>query len=326
MAYLRAAGRIEPGEHPGVTRLDGGVSNRTVLVERTSGEAWVLKQALTKLRVPVDWYSSPERTRREALGLRWLARLAPEGTVPAFVFEDHGHHVLAMEAVPPPHRNWKALLLAGRVEDDHVEQFGRILGTIHRRAYEVRDEVARVFDDRTFFTSLRLEPYYRHTAANVPAAAAFLHDLIEETWAHRITLVHGDYSPKNVLVYQGRLKLLDHEVIHFGDPAFDVGFALTHLLSKANHLAPARGTFAAAAARCWQVYHPLIEDLEWAGALEARAVRHTLGCLMARVAGRSKLEYLDAAARRRQGRAAGALMDAPPDHIDELIHRFIEQL
>src|SRR5690242_4514482 len=80
LAYLRRAGHIPADEQPVIRNLAGGVSNRTVLVERPSGEAWVLKQALKKLRVAVEWYSSPERIHREALGMQWLARLAPPGT------------------------------------------------------------------------------------------------------------------------------------------------------------------------------------------------------------------------------------------------------
>ena len=79
--WLRRTGRIGPAEQPRVRNLEGGVSNRTVWVELPSGEAWVLKQALAKLRVPVDWFSSPERIHREALGLKWLAKLAPGGSI-----------------------------------------------------------------------------------------------------------------------------------------------------------------------------------------------------------------------------------------------------
>src|SRR6185295_14240171 len=85
IAYLRQAGHIESDEEPRVSVLAGGVSNRTVLVERPNGESWVIKQALAKLRVAADWFSDPQRIHREALGLRWLNRLAPPGTTVDFV-------------------------------------------------------------------------------------------------------------------------------------------------------------------------------------------------------------------------------------------------
>lgn len=330
LAYLRAGGWIAPDETPTMRVLGGGVSNRAVLVERRvpsgqGGEGWVLKQALAKLRVAVDWFSSPERIAREAAGLRWLAQLAPPGTTTPLVFEDSARHILGMAAVPQPHDNWKTLLLAGRLDPDHVAQFGRLLGTIHRNA-SGDPAVAAAFDDRSFYDSLRLEPYYRYTATQVPASAPFYDALLAETWATRLTLVHGDYSPKNVLVHRGRLILLDHEVIHWGDPAFDLGFGLTHLLSKAHHLPAQRRDFAAAAVACWDAYAAVARDLPWFAALEPRAVRHTLGCLLARVAGRSPLEYLDAAARARQRATTLALMRDPPTTIAALAARFTAAL
>ena len=142
-----------------------------------------------------------------------------------------------------------------------------------------------------------------------------------ETRAHCVTLVHGDYSPKNVLVRDGRLVLLDHEVIHFGDPTFDLGFSLAHFLSKARHLPAHRADFRAAAARYWTVYRDTLEAAPWADGLEARAVRQTLGCMLARVAGRSPLEYLDADERRRQRKAVLGLLSDPPATVAALAER-----
>lgn len=329
ITYLRDSGHIEATETPQITVLAGGVSNRTVLVERASGEAWVLKQALSKLRVPVDWFSDPERVHREALGLHWLAQLTPPEVIPGLIFEDHTHHLLAMQAVPQPHTNWKTLLLAGQLELAHVQQFATLLATIHRSAASRTQELAPLFSDRTFFESLRLEPYYQYTASQVPAAQTFLDQLVADTRERCYTLVHGDYSPKNTLLYANRLVLLDYEVIHWGDPAFDVGFGLTHLLSKAHHVRPLRQQFAAAAQHFWQVYQAEIQapvDSTWQANLEPYAVRHTLACLLARVAGRSPLEYLDKAERAQQQSVVVALMQHPPLTMAALVEELIGRL
>jgi aminoglycoside phosphotransferase (APT) family kinase protein len=298
ISYLHQTGRIAREETPACRTLAGGVSNRTVLVRRASGEGWVLKQALAKLRVKVDWFSDPTRVHREALGLKHLAELAPPGTITPLVFEDEANHLLAMRAVPQPHENWKTMLLRGDVRTEHVEQFAALLGAIHRRAAEAAGALPQVFDDRSFFESLRLEPYYAYAAEQVPEAAEFFRELIANTRARRLTLVHGDYSPKNVLVHDGRLVLLDHEVIHWGDPAFDVGFALTHLLSKSHHLRDPR--FVEAATTFVDVYAATLGPTYWDANLQAMSVRHTVGCMLARVAGRSPLEYLTESQRRRQ--------------------------
>jgi hypothetical protein len=276
--------------------------------------------------VQVDWFSSPERIHREALGLCWLEQLAPPGTITPLVFEDHEAHVLGMEAVPQPHENWKTMLLRGDLDMDHIAQFARLLGTIHRGSNERRSEIAPLFADRGFFESLRLEPYYEYTASQVAESAGFYGSLLEETRSISDTLVHGDYSPKNVLVHDDRLILLDHEVIHFGDPGFDLGFSLTHLLSKAHHLPEWRSAFRDAAIFYWDTYRESVTPCDWARSLESRAVRHTLGCLLARVAGRSPLEYLSAGEGDRQQAVVVSLMADPPETVEKLANAFVAAL
>ena len=324
-AYLRGEALLASDEEPRVTVLAGGVSNRTVLVERASGESWVVKQALPKLRVAVDWFSSPERIHREAAGLRWLTRFAPDGSITPLVFEDHTHHVLGMAAVPQPHENWKSMLLRGDLSQDHIRQFAILIGLVHRESSRHTAELRLTFGKRDFFESLRVEPYYRYTAAQVPDSAAFYSHLIDDTYRRQDTIVHGDFSPKNVLVHDGKLILLDHEVIHLGDPAFDLGFGMTHLLSKAHHLPGSREAFRDAAVEFWNTYWKTVsaQPATWTEDLEARGVRHTLGCLLARVRGRSPLEYLNQEERERQAAVVVELMSDPPTTVPGLAQRFV---
>jgi hypothetical protein len=322
LEYLRQTRRVAPEITPRLTRLEGGVSNRTVLVEPPDGPAFVVKQALERLRVESEWFSDPRRIEREALGLEWLARLAPTGTIAPLLFLDKRHHLLAMEAVPQPHVNWKVELLAGRVEPAHIDQFARLLATIHCNSRAQADTLACVFEDRSFFETLRVEPYYRFSADRVQEAAGFLKKLIADTAIHRLALVHGDYSPKNILIHQGQLVLLDHEVIHFGDPAFDLGFSMTHFLSKAHHLPQHRDAFLASTSRYWSNYVHNAGDIPRSEGFEERAVRHTLGCLLARVAGRSPLEYLDDQDGRRQLRIVLELVSRHPATVPILLDAF----
>jgi aminoglycoside phosphotransferase (APT) family kinase protein len=295
--------------------LRGGVSNKTVLVELPTGDRWVLKQALPQLRVAVDWFCSPDRIDREAQGLQAAAALLP-GQVPQLTFHDPLNHVLGMEAVPEPHENWKTMLLRGEVHDEHIIEFARMLRTLHNAPFNPS------FKDTSFFETLRLEPYYLYTAQQCPQAAPFLYELVAATRGRRLALVHGDYSPKNVLVHQGRLVLLDFEVMHWGDPAFDVGFALAHFLSKAHFLRS--GAFRQAAhvfqrGANFSLRRPSPRPEE-----HAPFVRHTLGCLLARVAGRSTLEYFTPDHCARQREVVLRLMHDVPQTVPALIDRFTE--
>lgn len=320
--YLRETERIGKQETPVFRTLRGGVSNKAVLLQLANGTRWVLKQALPKLRVQTDWFSDPARIRVEANALRYLPLVTPAYTIPKLLFEDPEQQLLAMEAVPEPHENWKEQLLRGRLDRDLIRQFGELLASVHRKSYELRQELFPAFENRLFFETLRLEPYYQFTAEKVPAAAQFLDGVVEENRAHCVTLVHGDYSPKNVLVYQGRLILLDHEVVHIGDPAFDLGFSLTHLLSKGHHLKAHRLAFLNAAVEYWDTYAGETGSAAWFDGVESRAVNNTIACLLARTSGRSPLEYLSDDERRKQKETALHLIIHRPDTVPALVEEF----
>lgn len=324
VGYLRGSGHIGADELVRVEVLHGGVSNRTVRVDRAAPPDLVIKQALPRLRVEAEWYCDPARIVREAAAMRRLRELVGGACVPQLIFLDEPHSLLAMEAVPRPHDNWKSLLLAGCINPDHVEQFARLLSAIHSAGTRQRGGLATEFGDQRFFESLRIEPFYQYTAERLPAASSFLTELSVQVRGRLDTLVHGDYSPKNVLIYDGHVVLLDFEVVHFGDPAFDVGFALAHLLSKANHLSQHRAALAEASGIFWSVYRESLVDVDWTDGLEIRTVSHGLGCLLARVAGRSPVEYLAAGPRRSQQAAALQLMDDPPSTVVHLVSRFLK--
>jgi len=324
--YLTTQGHLKSKETVSFKKLPGGVSNRTVRVLWPAGQSWVLKQALAKLRVSIDWFSNPERIGVEAKALRSLNRLAPPGTTPAFVFEDMTNYVMAMEAIPEDHHNWKSVLLSGSIVTSHFKQFGFLLATIHRRSSESAAEFRTAFADTTYFENLRLDPYYLYAAQNIAEASEFLTNVSKETLRHKHCLVHGDFSPKNTLIYHDKLILLDYEVVHFGDPAFDLGFALTHFLSKANHLPNERFRLASAAELFWQTYREELAKQDWTADLEGRAARHTLACLLARVAGKSPLEYLSPEEKVRQREIVLSLIKLKPARIPGLITEFVNRI
>jgi 5-methylthioribose kinase len=323
LPYLRSRGWMAGESEPDIKVLTGGVSSRAVYID--AGErAMVLKQSLEKLRVKVDWFSPVERVHREALGLRWLQQIEPAGSVPGFIFEDFDQHILAMTAVKHPHQNWKNELMEGRIEKNLFIQCGKILGQIYQLSQKQKKEIAAPFLNTGYFESLRLEPYYAYSARQVPEAAPFLADLAREALTQKESIVHGDFSPKNFLIYQGRLCLLDHEVIHWGDPAFDIGFLMAHFLSKAHHLPKYRESLIQNSRIFLDAFRE--EAAPSTSAWEERAVRHTLGCLLGRVAGRSQLEYLHPAEKQRQQEAVCLLIKQPGRSLPQLMEDFVTRI
>ena len=283
---------------------------------------------------PVDWFSDPARIQREALGLKHLQKLAPPGTTTPLIFEDPAENLLAMQAVPQPHDNLKTLFLSGTLDAKtiiaHASTLGGMIGWIHRESGKQNRTLAKIFDDRSYFESLRLEPYYLYSAQQQPRSQPFFERLVEATRKRRFTLVHGDFSPKNVLVHNNQLVLLDHEVIHWGDPAFDIGFMFAHLLSKARHLPAQRDTFLTAAHAFWETYRKQTRSVGWGKDFEVWSARHTLGCLLARVDGRSPLEYLTDAERESQRETTLHFMQrfmlAWPEEMVDLLDSYAAKL
>ena len=318
--YLRKTKRVWSKQISKTDILRGGVSNRTVLLEFVNGEAWVLKQALEKLRVKGKWTSNPSRIFREAEAMRWFEKYAPLGTVPKLVFEDQNRFLLAMEAVQPPFDNLKTLLLNAPPESSYFVQSGELLGHIHQQSQEHFYHLPPVFQDGHFFQALRIGPYYLESAKALPETAVFFQKLIAETLEDEFTLVHGDYSPKNLLVKDDGLILLDHEVIHYGDGTFDLGFFICHLLSKANHLPQYKKEFLNGVVDFYDSYCKVFKGIN--KIREKRAVRHAIGCLLARICGLSPLEYLTEKAQQRQKLAGIMLAKDPPPTIRKLVLRF----
>lgn len=329
--YLRKAGHLDDSETARVTELTGGVSNCVLLVERSRGDRFVLKQAREQLKTEQEWRCSVERIWREVAVLKHMSELVdgfvmlPDESIaaslPEIVFEDRENYLYAMTAAPPEHTTWKQQLLAGKVHSSVATAAGQLLGRIHAESW-LREDLASEFDDRTFFEALRIDPYYRRIAEVHPELRGEIELLIDSVMRHRRALVHGDFSPKNLLVWDDQLMLIDFEVGHYGDPAFDNGFFLTHLLLKTLWAGPRRADYMLATEAFWSAYRhvvqPRIGDREWL-ALEERSVFNLAGCLLARVDGKSPVDYLDEPQREKARTLASHLFREPPESVEEVL-------
>lgn len=315
-----AAHRNVPETELRATELGGGVSNRVWLVQG-AGQRLVLKQALPKLRVQEDWFSDPSRIHREAEALRRLETVLPAGNVPRVLFEDRGQYLYAMEAAPGE-RTWKDLLLAGDVSAQIAVRIADIQARMMSASWQ-DPAFAECFGDLTAFDQLRIDPYYRFTSARHPARSEAFHSAAARAVQQKKCLVHGDWSPKNMMVNGGDVMAIDFEVIHFGDPAFDCGFLLNHLLLKSIHRPESRNDYRGAAEAYWN--HLAESSPADPGWLLQGTLIHLRCLLLARVDGKSPAEYLKDERKREQvRRLATGLMDSPAIGIDEVFARIQE--
>ena len=321
-ASLSGMGLIAGGERISLMPLTGGVSSRILLVE-ARGRRFCFKQALPKLNVAAEWYAPVERNRAEAGWIRTANAMLP-GIAPTLLAEDREVDAFAMEFLAPcDHPVWKAQLLSGDANTATAVAAGHVLAVLHSRSAACSN-LADEFSNAADFHALRIEPYLLATGLAHPDIAEELHGIAAATESTRTALIHGDYSPKNLLVGgPAGIIVLDAECATWGDPAFDLAFCLTHLLLKARFVSrPAAST--AAVYAMLKAYRPGI-DWEAAERYEQRLARLLPALMLARVDGKSPVEYLDESQRHAVRAFAKAALRLPFLEVDALIYSWLSE-
>ena len=315
-AALARLGLCRPGDAPRVTPLTGGVSSDIMRIDLPTGPICV-KRALAKLKVNADWFAPVERNAAEAAYMRYVSGIVPHA-VPRLLGEDRAAGLFAMAYLAPEeYPVWKAQLRDGAISTDTARAVAEVLGRIH--AASARDpSVVDNFSNHATFHAIRLEPYLLATAQRHPECGPALRALADITAETRRVLIHGDVSPKNILVGARGPVLLDAECATFGDPAFDVAFCLNHLLLKClwrpQHAPRYLASFDAFAAA-------YLAHVDWepVAQMEARAARLLPGLLLARVDGKSPVEYVTGEPdKNRARRAATALLQEPAARLADV--------
>lgn len=303
-----------------LTPLAGGVSSDIYRADLPSRVVCV-KRALPRLRVAADWSVPVERNRYEVEWMRVAGALVPSA-VPALLGEDRAVGAFAMEWLPPErYPVWKSKLMDGTAVEATAGQVGDILGRIHAATADRRD-IAERFPTGALFHALRLDPYLVTAARAHPDRAERLNALVATTAATRRTLVHGDFSPKNILVGPDGPVILDAECAWFGDPAFDLAFVLNHLLLKSAWQPQRQAGYRAMADALVNAYSAHARWEPWS-ALDARTAALLPALMLARVDGKSPVEYLCDASRAVVRAFAREALRAPPASLAELMRSFV---
>ncbi|MFN0160227.1 MAG: phosphotransferase family protein [Burkholderiales bacterium] len=286
---LREARLIGADEHGVVSALEGGVSSDICLVE-TKARRFCVKRALARLKVAADWRAPIERNRSEVEWMKVAAAIVP-GAVPEILADRSQDGWFAMAYLEPAaHPLWKSELRDGRIDPEFAARVGATLVRIHAASAADASLPARFATDH-IFGPIRLEPYLAATAEKHSDCAARLDALIAATRTNKKALVHGDVSPKNILIGPQGPVFLDAECAWWGDPAFDLAFCLNHLLLKGvwrmQWKARYLESFDALA-------HAYFRGVDWESVreLEARVAGLLPGLLLARIDGKSPVEYI----------------------------------
>ena len=315
--FLDRTGLVKQDVPRQLTPLTGGVSSDIWRVDVADGRTLCVKRALAKLKVAADWQAPVSRNAYEWAWIEFAGGVVPQA-VPQPLAHDESLGMFAMGYLDPAsHPVWKQQLLAGRVDARLAGEVGRLVGRLHQASAH-RPDLAQRFDTGTNFHALRLEPYLVATARRHPDLVAPLNALVDHTAHHRTALVHGDVSPKNILVGPQGPVLLDAECAWYGDPAFDVAFCLNHLLLK-QVVVPHRCAELRSAFDAWVTGYFESVNFESRAQLEQRCAHLLPALMLARVDGKSPVEYLTTEDDRERVRAfAIPRVVSPPGDLNEL--------
>jgi 5-methylthioribose kinase len=316
LPFLQRAGLVRSGTSPRLTALTGGVASDIWKVE-TTDRTFVVKRARARLRVAQEWTAPVSRNASEVAWMRTAGAVAP-GTVPRILADDASVGAFAMEFLDPgDFPVWKSELADGRVDVAFAATVGRTVAAIHAATAHSKS-VAHTFANDAVFHSIRLEPYLEATARAHADLAPSLMALSRETLATKIALVHGDVSPKNILVGTRGPIFLDAECAWFGDPAFDVAFCLNHLLLKCIWIPSAVDRFLASYDALRDAY---VERVAWErpDTFEQRSARLLPALMLGRIDGKSPIEYITSeAGKSRVRQFARALIASPVSTLAEV--------
>ena len=316
--YLISRGLLKSSAGVVIEELSGGVSN--IVLGVSDGEMdVVLKQALPELKVATRWLADQRRAIVEARAVELYNSISPMN-VPRLIDSDPEMFTLVINRAPSSSRVWKTELLSGIVEPEIGFTLGQILRSWH--ALGRTEEVRESFLEAELFEQLRVNPFYRVVSEKNHSLSHRIKDLIYDLENDRSTIVHGDFSPKNILVDGDQaVYILDFEVAHWGNPTFDLAFLIAHLLCK-YHQSSSEETcqkiinLASGFLDGYKDGHPdhISELLGW----------HTALIALARVEGQSPVNYLDLENQQRlQFSTKLALSsDIPTQVLDLFAKRF----
>ncbi len=316
LTRLQEAGLLAAGEAPVLEPLTGGVSSDIWRIDLKSGPICV-KQAREKLKVAADWRAPVARNAFEVAWMQEAGRIVP-GAAPEILLHDPDAGLFAMPFLDPAkYRLWKATLHAGEADTFVAGEIGMRLGAIHA-ATENDPRVIAAFATDEIFHAIRIEPYLLATAARHPDIGPKIEALAARTAATRTALVHGDVSPKNILVGPEGPVFLDAECAWYGDPAFDLAFCLNHLLLKCLWTPAASAGFLDCFGALTDAYAAATAGMADKGIL-GRAASLLPALFLARVDGKSPVEYLTEDRDKDRVRAAARpLIETPPAHPAEV--------
>jgi 5-methylthioribose kinase len=243
-ALLVGMGIVPSGIPVDVEPAGDGNINWVRRARSRAGASCVVKQARPHLERFPEYSAPTERIVCERSYYEIAAPLDPGGVCPDVLGFDEVDRVLVLADLGGAERLDHALARGARVTSA-LEAVAELLGKVHAatRARDLagrfdNEGMRRLHGDHVFVLPLRPNdfplPGEVRTRARELASDQTLVAIADACYARylepRGALVHGDVQGGNILLTARGPKLLDAEISHVGDPAFDVGTLAAHVL------------------------------------------------------------------------------------------------
>lgn len=247
---------------------DGNINWVRRLRSKRTGQTVIVKHARPALEKFPEYETSTERIVFENRYFELARPLDDDEICPHILHFDEARRILVLEDLGEAER-LDAALLRGADVDEPLLRLARFLGKVHAAtrgdtalaARFQNADIQKLHGDHIFKLPYEEDGFPVPEGVEARARAVRSHPKLAATAATayqrylepRGALVHADVQPGNVLLRDEGPVLLDAEIAHVGDPAFDVGTLLAHLWLARLAGTPS-GEAAPQAARIWDAY------------------------------------------------------------------------
>lgn len=309
--------RINNEEIIKYTKLDGGVSSDVYKV-KTKSKYFCIKRSLPKLKVEKEWFADTKRLKYEYLWLKYCKKIIPNSIPKIYEFNEKKDYLILEYLDDNKYVNLKSILLKKNININIINKISKNLFKIHDKSSNRYIKKIFTGNNKNFY-DLRLDAYFNEVARVHPILKKVIKNIIQSYKKNSSTLVHGDFSPKNMLIYNKTIKYIDAETCNFGDPAFDVVYFANHLMIKSIHMPARKNIFLKYYKIFFTTYLNNLKNSE-RDFFYDRCIKMIPIMLLARIDGKSPVEYIiKKSIKNKIRKISFRLIKHPPKSINNLI-------
>ena len=271
-------------------KLTGGVSSEVYHV-KTIKNNYCIKRSLKRLLVKKKWIVNTNRIKFEYLWLKHCQNILKRNIPNTYEFNNKKKYIVMEYLKTSQYKTLKQLYFNKIININTIRSISKHLYKIHSNSSNYKTKKTFEGNYKNFY-DLRLDPYFNEVGRVYPKYKGYIKKINESYIKHSNTLVHGDFSPKNILVGKNKIIYLDAECCNFGDPVFDLVFFTNHLLIKSIFFKDKSQEFIKLYISFYKEYLSNLSTKNFNSYID-RIIKMTPIMLLSRVDGKSPVEYIN---------------------------------